>query len=290
MLRDRDRTEALGLSTVRPVLLTLNTAILTALRTGHPIREAVTLSMEAAERNLINIGVLGELFGRRRTQIASRDHLVRRFAAIDSVVSQMTRLVGLDDFEVDALRDKYRGRARAVIESMQASVLDEVSRTVEEGIRDGLHIGGIVGRVRQRMGVIGMTPDRPWLVENLVRTQTQIAYSAGRVLQAQSPAIDEILWGYEYVAVGDDRTRPNHMALDGISLPKDDPRWNEIMPPNGYNCRCSVIEIFVDDEPDERTVKAPPSGDVTVDGVPTRAAPDVGFEFNPADAVGLAPV
>lgn len=46
----------------------------------------------------------------------------------------------------------------------------------------------------------------------------------------------------EYVAVGDDRTRPDHIALDGLKRPVNDPIWSKIMPQNGWRCRCNVIQ------------------------------------------------
>lgn len=44
----------------------------------------------------------------------------------------------------------------------------------------------------------------------------------------------------KYETVGDDRVRPDHMALDGVVRPITDPFWSVYYPPNGYNCRCDV--------------------------------------------------
>ena len=45
---------------------------------------------------------------------------------------------------------------------------------------------------------------------------------------------------WEYRTVGDNRVRLEHQALEGLTLPTDDPRWQKIMPPNGWNCRCYI--------------------------------------------------
>lgn len=47
----------------------------------------------------------------------------------------------------------------------------------------------------------------------------------------------------QYDAVNDDRTRPAHAALDGVTLPVDDPFWDEFFPPNGWNCRCTTRQL-----------------------------------------------
>ena len=42
---------------------------------------------------------------------------------------------------------------------------------------------------------------------------------------------------------GDNRVREEHRALDGVTLPFSDPFWEEFLPPNGWNCRCSVVQV-----------------------------------------------
>lgn len=44
-----------------------------------------------------------------------------------------------------------------------------------------------------------------------------------------------------YVAVLDERTRFSHASAHGLILPIDDPWWEINYPPNGFNCRCSVM-------------------------------------------------
>ena len=44
-----------------------------------------------------------------------------------------------------------------------------------------------------------------------------------------------------YRTVGDSRVRPEHEALNGIVKPIDDPFWKTYYPPNGWRCRCTVM-------------------------------------------------
>jgi len=45
----------------------------------------------------------------------------------------------------------------------------------------------------------------------------------------------------EFSTIGDDRVRPEHAALDGLTYPKSHPIWNRMYPPLAWNCRCTVI-------------------------------------------------
>jgi SPP1 gp7 family putative phage head morphogenesis protein len=47
----------------------------------------------------------------------------------------------------------------------------------------------------------------------------------------------------------DERVRPTHAALEGITLPVDHDFWKTNYPPNGWNCRCDVDQIQDLNEP-----------------------------------------
>ena len=46
-----------------------------------------------------------------------------------------------------------------------------------------------------------------------------------------------------YRTVGDNRVRPAHAALHGVTLPMSDPFWEQHYPPNGWRCRCDVVQV-----------------------------------------------
>lgn len=46
----------------------------------------------------------------------------------------------------------------------------------------------------------------------------------------------------QYVTQQDDLVRAAHRAIDGVTLPIDDKFWDEYYPPNGWNCRCNIIQ------------------------------------------------
>ncbi len=48
----------------------------------------------------------------------------------------------------------------------------------------------------------------------------------------------------QYRTAGDDRVRPEHASLEGVTLPITDTFWEEFYPPNGWNCRCTVTQVL----------------------------------------------
>lgn len=47
----------------------------------------------------------------------------------------------------------------------------------------------------------------------------------------------------QYRTANDGQVRPAHAALEGLTLPVAHPRWDELMPPNGWRCRCRVVQV-----------------------------------------------
>lgn len=47
----------------------------------------------------------------------------------------------------------------------------------------------------------------------------------------------------QYRTAHDDKVRPTHAALHGVTLPITDTFWDEFYPPNGWNCRCTVVQV-----------------------------------------------
>ena len=73
----------------------------------------------------------------------------------------------------------------------------------------------------------------------------------------------DIFPNLEYRATMDGRVRDSHKALNGTVRPIKDPFWNTYYPPNGWNCRCTVIQT-------DKAVTKPPKG----------IEPDKGFDHN----------
>ena len=50
-------------------------------------------------------------------------------------------------------------------------------------------------------------------------------------------------YNLQYRTAGDDKVRPEHAALNGVTRPLNDSFWESYYPPNGWNCRCTVVQV-----------------------------------------------
>lgn len=91
--------------------------------------------------------------------------------------------------------------------------------------------------------------------ENYLNAEYDTAMSSAQMAEKWAGFIaDKKLFpNLKYVAINDQRTRPEHAALDGVVKPIDDPFWAVNYPPNGFRCRCDV------EQTSEQTTEGSPS-------------------------------
>lgn len=109
-------------------------------------------------------------------------------------------------------------------------------------------------------------------LDNVFRTNTQNAYAHGRWLHQQQNK-DKRPY-LEYFAINDKRTRPSHLALDGVIRHIDDPFWQKWYAPNGYRCRCTINAIT-----EKQAIR---KGITSNEDLPD-IEPDAGWAFQPSN-------
>lgn len=179
-------------------------------------------------------------------------------------------------FVSSVIGSKIGQSAIQLVRDATRDVQTKLRETVNELIAGGAIVKDGQEALEQRFAELGLDGSKPYRLEQIFRTQTQLAHNAAAWQDTQRPEIQEILWGYKYVTVGDDRVRPEHAAWDGVTLPKDNAFWNTHWPPNGYNCRCMAIPLY-DERPIVKAKRLP-------DGSIAQVDPD--FAYNPGQLAG----
>lgn len=63
-------------------------------------------------------------------------------------------------------------------------------------------------------------------------------------------------YNLQYRTANDDRVREEHAALHGTTLPPSDPFWDSYLPPNGWNCRCTAVQVLKYKYPESDSARA----------------------------------
>lgn len=109
----------------------------------------------------------------------------------------------------------------------------------------------------------------------------QSSQMASKWLEFEESAEDYYL---QYRTAGDDKVRSEHQALAGITLPVNDKFWSMYLPPNDWNCRCTVVQVLKDKYPLSSSEKASAMG-ATATSKPKQKI----FRFNPGKELKVFP-
>lgn len=150
--------------------------------------------------------------------------------AIDFTVAKM--------LDTDLLRDVHA--------SLQTAIEDGQSyRQWAEAVEPELRRRGWWGRQRQTDPLTGETrlvqlgSDRRMRIIYDANMRSAMAAGRWRRIERLAPRRPYL----RYIAVLDERTRPDHAAWHGTILPWDHPWWEHHVPPNGWRCRCTVVQL-----------------------------------------------
>lgn len=285
-LMDRDRAplERIGIDAAARIGFRAQLAARRAMRRGDDPLAATRRELDKSLPILTHAMVAAHLTGRKRAALSAGPALALRRprTGYEGALMLLTRRLGLAPDELAELQAKHQTEALRVLKQTEDHVERELQRTLLEAGREGMHVregSKVLGEAFERLG---LTPDNSFTLEALFRTQTAMAYSAGRFIAEQDPAIQEILWGYKYVTVGDDRVRDSHVGFDGVTLLKGSLFWQINFPPNGWACRCASISVF------EKRPEVEPPDEIDVDGKMVKPQADEGFRFNPGQVLGSA--
>jgi SPP1 gp7 family putative phage head morphogenesis protein len=187
--------------------------------------------------------------------------------AAERTAVNIARLYGVDSGGVAQVAF-VRSAEQAVTERVQALIADAMRQGIAEG-DTGREIVLAVDDIRRETAA--------WTdgyARMAFRTNVNTAVTAGRFRQAQDPDIRAVLPAFMFSTARDVDVRHNHRA-HGAVFRVDNPVWNRIAPPLGYNCRCRVDMITLPML--RRMGKINHDGSVRESSLPRGVGPDDGF-------------
>ncbi|WP_046005792.1 phage minor head protein [Pseudoalteromonas rubra] len=167
----------------------------------------------------------------------------------DAVAYFRSKGYAVSDEWHDMLLDAH-AKAFTVARASSMDVLKAIRKKVDTAIADGLTPKQFRDQLTpelQKLGWWGKAKNEqgdeiqlgsPYRLNTIYRTNVQTAYMAGRYRRLLARAKTHPYW--QYVAIDDGQTRPEHKRLNGRVFRFDDPIWQTIFPPNGWGCRCRV--------------------------------------------------
>jgi SPP1 gp7 family putative phage head morphogenesis protein len=198
-------------------------------------------------------------------------------------------------------------RAFTVAKVMKLDILEDVRGMVEKAATDGITFREFRETLEPTLrakGWWGKAPDSqvpadpgvqtpstgaevqlgsPWRLKTIFSTNVQSAYQTGHYKGMKAAAADMPWW--QYLAVRDAVTRPEHLAMHGKIFRHNDPIWQTWYPPNGYNCRCTV-RALEDSQIAQyglsKDIQPQTNGTIT-DANGVQILPDEGFAYNPGE-------
>lgn len=149
--------------------------------------------------------------------------------------------VGTDAWNSIDAQGHAVGFAVAGVRNMDA--LQAIRVAVDKAIADGTTLDAFrrdLQGVMERTG-LSLRGKFAWRSRVIFETNLRTAYAAGKWAQIQATKGEFPM--LRYVAVLDERTRPQHRAWHGTILPVDHAFWRTHFPPNGWGCRCTVQQV-----------------------------------------------
>lgn len=173
------------------------------------------------------------------------------------------------------VEDAYMARRFTFSKATSKKVVSLVQQKLVEALRDGLTQQQFVDWMLEEGG---KNLSKVY-VETVFRTNISTAQHAGRMDMLADPDLRGYILGLEYVAqIGLPNVRENHAAMHGVTAAIEHSVWRVWIPPNGYNCRCTVLEVTRDEA--EQTGRLNKRGQFRSDRIPN-ALPDPGFRHSP---------
>ncbi len=143
------------------------------------------------------------------------------------------------------VEDGILGDARNVL--LRSIETGELQRETAQKLRDVFEpYVGDPGKIRDGKVVSAAR------LETIIRTNATDSFNRGRIIEARQSG--DLLQGFSYSAIIDDRTTEVCRFLDGRVFRADDPNIDSLKPPRHFNCRSILVPQVVGTTIEEKDI------------------------------------
>ena len=122
--------------------------------------------------------------------------------------------------------------------------LDNIERHLYPAVMDALVEGTTLTEFRASVEELLLSRAR---TETIFRTNLMSAYNSGHMDAVYDPLIADLIPAMQFLAIIDGRTTEICRRLDGEIIMKDEAGIADLVPPLHYNCRSTVIPVWIDE-------------------------------------------
>jgi SPP1 gp7 family putative phage head morphogenesis protein len=254
-------------------------------------RAAIKSDREKFEKSQQNLSTLiaeaqsqSNMLGRRRLILEAqavsgeRIYSLMRVPFTEAIETLIRRVPALAQ-TYEQVQELYKAGSFALARAASLNVTKHIQKTIAQAAQTGVTRDVVLNEIAETLGArnydaAGASYVRSY-ADTVFRTTTTTAYTEGRIRQAQDPAVRRVIGAWRYDATLDGDVRPNHRAADDFVASIDDPVWETLKPPLGYNCRCALSLVSKREAAELGIIL--PSGAVVRRAAPVGAFRDAGF-------------
>ncbi len=161
----------------------------------------------------------------------------------DEAIDYFRQKVKLPTKNWEAIWQGMHTRAFVVAGAMKTQLVSDLYEAVEKGIADGTTIAQFRKDFDDIIARSGWKykGGKGWRTGVIFNTNIKTAYAAGHYEQMFDPDVLKARPFLRYVASNARTPRIEHTKWYNLILPADDPFWQTHYPPNGWGCKCGVV-------------------------------------------------
>lgn len=155
----------------------------------------------------------------------------------------------IDDLE-NLVRERFTKRVRQSVERLMTQYAMSFNRAAIElarrAVREGWSEERYLGRLQRLGSQWGLDGVEDYRYAVTFRTMENQAFQAGVFNTFRTFPTSNLYPFLVYMTMKDERVRPNHRCLHGLTMPTHEESWVFYAPPMGWNCRCRLVPMRAD--------------------------------------------